>query len=94
MSIDVSALETMLDGVALPARPQELLAHARRLGASADELRALEELPDRRYASLNDVAERLRPVQPRFARPGRTPRPESGAPRAEAAMRPEPAGAG
>ena len=79
-SREVAELQVLLEGVALPASKQELLAHAVR--ERGGELTALlDRLPDRQYESLDDVGEELLPVQPQ--RPGRdadAPRAESGSP--------------
>jgi Protein of unknown function (DUF2795) len=72
-------LQVVLEGVPLPARKGELLAYARRQGecAAAD----LQRLPDREYASLDEVGEALAPVQPEWSRPkAQGPRDESGRP--------------
>jgi hypothetical protein len=77
LSVEV---QTLLQGVPLPATKQELLAYARREGAGERELRALGDLPDREYRSLNDVREQLAPVQPQGRAVQKAPRAESGEP--------------
>ena len=80
MSIrEAAEIQVVLEGVALPAKKQELLAYAR----SQDEATAqrLAALPDREYRSLDEVGEALAPVQPSRQQPGAVrPREESGAP--------------
>jgi Protein of unknown function (DUF2795) len=76
----VATLQTLLEGIDLPARKRELIAYARREGDAAA-VRLLERLPDREYASLDEVGEALAPVQPRSANPhAELPRDESGEP--------------
>jgi hypothetical protein len=58
----VAELQVVLEGIALPAKKQELVAYARR--EDPDAARQLESLPDREYRSLDEVAEALAPVQP------------------------------
>jgi hypothetical protein len=55
-------LESLLEGVRLPAGKRELLEYARR----EDETLAaqLHMLPDRKYRSLDEVGEALEPAQP------------------------------
>jgi len=71
-------LQTLLEGVPLPAEKQDLLDYARRYdpGAAAD----LERLPDREYARLDDVGQALAPTEPKRPSPEQLPRPESGKP--------------
>jgi Protein of unknown function (DUF2795) len=72
-------LQTVLEGVPLPADKRELLDYAR----SQDESAAadLERLPDREYSSLDEVGEALAPVQPDRSQPDvHEPREESGQP--------------
>lgn len=72
-------LQTVLEGVDLPAGKKQLLAYAR----SQDERVAgvLLSLPDREYRSIDEVAEALSPVQPAFPQAdAQPPRDESGAP--------------
>ena len=62
-------IQTLLEGVPLPAARDELVAYARR----EDERAAaeLEAITDREYRSLDEVGEALAPVQP--ARPRKMP---------------------
>ena len=81
MSARVAQLQVLLEGVALPAAKQDLLRYARGEGAAPAELALLEALPDRGYASIDEVGETLQPVQPATngAQPER-PQAESGLP--------------
>jgi Protein of unknown function (DUF2795) len=77
---DVAELQVLLEGVALPASKQELLAHAVR-ERGGDLTALLQRLPDRQYQSLDDVGEELLPMQPqRPHRDAQQPREESGSP--------------
>jgi hypothetical protein len=81
VSARVAQLQVLLEGVALPAAKQDLLRYARGEGAGPADLALLEALPDRGYASIDEVGETLQPVQPTAngAQPER-PGPESGLP--------------
>lgn len=57
-------LRVLLKGVPLPASKDELLEHAVRQRAEPHFLEALRSLPEREYASLDEVGERLVHVQP------------------------------
>lgn len=61
---DVAELQTLLEGVALPAERAELLDYAERQGASASQLGMLKGLPDEEFETIDEVAEELVPVQP------------------------------
>jgi hypothetical protein len=78
---DVAELQTLLEGVALPAEKQELLDYAERQGATASQLGMLQRLPGEEFGTIDEVAETLAPVQPQ---PDEEvllgPREESGAP--------------
>ena len=77
----LAELQALLEGVDLPAGKRELVDYARGHGADDSQLAALDRLHDDEYASLDDVAEALRPVQPTApAVPPSPPEPESGAP--------------
>jgi hypothetical protein len=72
-------LQTLLQGVDLPAGKKQLLAYAR----TQDEWAAgvLRTLPDREYRSIDEVAEALSPVQPASPQAdAHLPRDESGNP--------------
>lgn len=81
MSSGVAELQSLLEGIPLPAGKQELVEYARREGARSGLLALLDALPEREYRSLDEVGETLEPVQPEGARSQHaTPEPESGAP--------------
>ena len=72
-------VQVVLEGVALPASKQELIAYARR--EDGDAARALEALPDCEYRNLDEVGEALAPVQPSWPEPqSKLPHEESGDP--------------
>lgn len=72
-------LQSVLEGVPLPAQKADLLAYAGDQDASA--AADLQGLPDREYASLDEVGEALAPVQPEWPSPAvHEPRDESGQP--------------
>jgi hypothetical protein len=72
-------VQTVLEGVPLPATKQVLVEYARRHDEAA--ARELESLTDREYRSLDEVGEALRPVQPEGHREAAAlPREESDAP--------------
>jgi hypothetical protein len=54
-----SAMAQVLVGVAYPATPRALAAHALGQGAPDVAVTALEQLPERRYRNFADVAEQL-----------------------------------
>jgi hypothetical protein len=72
-------LQVVLEGVPLPAKKRDLLDYARTQDESA--AADLQQLPDREYASLDEVGEALAPVQPEWPQPDvLEPREESGQP--------------
>jgi hypothetical protein len=71
-------IQVLLEGIALPATRAELAAYAGREDSQA--VTELERLPDRSYASINEVGEELVPTQPRPPAVEPAPRPESGQP--------------
>jgi hypothetical protein len=74
-------LKTALVGVDLPAEKTELLEYAVRQRAEPPFLDALSSLPDREYASLDEVVEELVHAQPRRLQPDAAePHEESGPP--------------
>lgn len=74
-------LQVLLEGVSLPATKDELLEYAVRQRAEPHFLEALRSLPEREYASLDDVGEELLHVQPSPPPESPpTPREESGDP--------------
>jgi Protein of unknown function (DUF2795) len=77
----LAELQTVLEGVPLPAAREELIDYALRQGVRPELLWLLEALPERAYDSIDEVAETLAPVQPQpAAEQTRLPRPESGVP--------------
>ena len=75
----VAELQTVLEGVPLPAGKRELIDYARAQDGDAL-LGLLSRLPDREYRSLDEVGEALVPVQPNVEGEPRRPHPESGEP--------------
>ena len=74
-------LKTLLAGVPLPAEKPQLLAYAVGQRAEPQFLAVLQSLPDRTYASLDEMLEELLHVQPRRVDgPPPEPHPESGGP--------------
>src|SRR5919199_636465 len=69
---------SVLEGVSLPAQKRELVRYAREQDGGARVVGDLELLPDREYATLDEVAEELAPVQPPRRREEKLPQPESG----------------
>lgn len=77
----IAELQVLLEGVPLPAEKQELLEYAERQGASANQVWMLKRLPDEEFATIDEVAETLAPVQPQEEdEVPHEPREESGAP--------------
>jgi len=72
-------LESLLEGVPLPATRKDLIKYAKR-EAGRSESKVLKDLPSQRYWALDEVGEALAPVQPRRARKPRVPKPESDLP--------------
>jgi hypothetical protein len=54
-------IETLLEGMPLPARRDEIVEHAEIEGADEDILAALRALPDREYDTLDYIGESLHP---------------------------------
>ncbi|MGA9140574.1 MAG: DUF2795 domain-containing protein [Methanocella sp.] len=52
---EVREVMSFLSGVPLPAGKEDLVEYAKKNGASEDELRALEKIPDQRFSDINDV---------------------------------------
>jgi Protein of unknown function (DUF2795) len=78
---EVAALQTLLEGVSLPAQKRDLVAYAREQRDGAAFVQLLERVPDGEYASLDAVGETLLLVQPRASRPvAEPPREESNRP--------------
>ncbi len=76
----VAELQVLLEGVPLPNERSSLLKYALHEGASGEQVALLRRLPDRRYDTIDEVAEELASVQPSFERKAHSPREESGAP--------------
>jgi Protein of unknown function (DUF2795) len=76
----VAELQTLLEGVPLPTAKRDLVDYAKRQDGGDGVLGLLSRLPDREYATLDEVGEELNPVQPRFGREPPLPREESGEP--------------
>jgi Protein of unknown function (DUF2795) len=64
---EAALVQTLLEGVPLPATKQQLIAYAAR--QDEDAATKLEPIPDREYRSLDEVREALSPVQPSPPRP-------------------------
>ena len=78
---DAATVQSLLEGVPLPASREELIAYARRQPDGEEFAHELERLPEGDYRALDEVGEALAPVQPRRPRPQPdTPRAESGKP--------------
>ena len=73
-------LQSLLEGVPLPAAREELIRYAVGQGADRRLVQALRELPDRQYRYLDQIGEELAPVQPRSTEARKAPRVESGEP--------------
>jgi hypothetical protein len=77
----VAELQVLLEGVPLPSGLSTLVTYALRQGASGEQVALLQRLPERRYDTIDEVAEELAPVQPEVEREEpHSPREESGAP--------------
>jgi hypothetical protein len=74
-----ASIESLLEGVPLPATRSDLISYARREGGrSAANL--LKRLPSQRFGTLDEVGEALEPVQPAGQRARRVPKAESDLP--------------
>lgn len=77
----VAELQVLLEGVPLPNERSALLRYALHQGATAEQLAMLRRLPNRRFDSIDEVAEELVRVQPqREEEVPHQPGEESGAP--------------
>jgi len=77
----VAELQVLLEGVPLPYERSSLIGYALHEGASGEQVALLRRLPDRRYDNIDEVAEELVRVQPRYEREKpESPHEESGAP--------------
>ena len=63
MHAQVAELQTLLEGVDLPASRDDLIRYARLEDREAAAL--LERLPNREYSRIDEIGEALAPVQPR-----------------------------
>jgi Protein of unknown function (DUF2795) len=62
----VAELQVLLEGVPLPNERASLLRYALSEGASGEQLALLQRLPERRYDTIDEVAEELVSVQPAY----------------------------
>ena len=62
--LDVAVLQTLLEGVDLPAEKEDLIRYAEREGATPSQLGMLQRLPDREFETIDETAEELISVQP------------------------------
>jgi hypothetical protein len=77
----VPELQVLLEGVSLPNERSSLLRYALSEGASGAQLAMLQQLPERRYDNIDEVAEELVSVQPAYEHEGpQTAHEESGRP--------------
>ena len=77
----VAELQVVLEGVPLPNERASLLRYARHGRATGEQIALLRQLPDRRYESIDEVAEALVSVQPKSEHEvPHSAREESGAP--------------
>jgi hypothetical protein len=69
MHQNAALIQTVLEGVPLPATKKELIDYARSQDAGERVLGILGWVEDREYASLDEVGEEIVPVQPKLAVP-------------------------
>ena len=62
----VAELQVLLEGVPLPTGRQGLVEYAEHEGATPWQVGALRSLPERRWGTIDEVAEELVRVQPPF----------------------------
>ena len=88
----VAELQVLLEGVPLPAELSTLKQYSLHEGATGEQIAMLQRLPERRFGTIDEVAEELVSVQPpRDREEPHSPREESGAPPgAEAYTQPHP----
>jgi hypothetical protein len=60
----VAELQVLLEGVPLPNGRSTLVRYARHQGAGGEQVAMLQRLPDRRFETIDEVAEALVRVQP------------------------------
>jgi len=70
---DVEALQSLLEGVALPAQKRDLIRYALEQENGHAAVQLLERLPEREYRRLDEVGEALLPVQPHAPQPATAP---------------------
>jgi hypothetical protein len=81
--VNSAYVDSLLNGITLPASKSELIAYARRQERGVPVAERLRELPDRQYRTLDEVGEELEPRQPaawKQAPPSKVPEPESDLP--------------
>jgi Protein of unknown function (DUF2795) len=77
----IAELQVLLEGVSLPGDRSSLVRYARSEGATGEQIALLQRLPERRYETIDEVAEELVSVQPPdVQKEPRSPREESGEP--------------
>ena len=77
----VAELQVLLEGVPLPNERSTLVRYAVDEGATGEQIALLQRLSERRYDTIDEVAEELVSVQPPFEHEEpHEPREESGAP--------------
>jgi hypothetical protein len=78
---DVAELQTLLEGVGLPAEKAQLVSYAAAQGATPTHLGLLASLPDREFGTIDELAECIVRVQPEYEdEVPHAPREESGQP--------------
>jgi hypothetical protein len=77
---EAARIQTLLEGVPLPAKTKELVSYAAAQPGGASAATALRRLPKREFQSLDDVGEALAPVQPAPRAKEKRPRETSGDP--------------
>ena len=79
--MDVAELQTVLEGIGLPAEKSELIQYAAAQRATPVQFGMLARLPDQEFDTIDEVAECLMRVQPEYEdEVPHAPREESGAP--------------
>jgi hypothetical protein len=77
----VAELQVLLEGVPLPNESSTLMRYALHEGATGEQLALLQQLPDRCFETIDEVAEELVRIQPpREREVPHSPREESGEP--------------
>jgi hypothetical protein len=62
----VAELQVVLEGVPLPNERSSLVRYAVHAGATGEQIALLQQLPERRFDNIDEVAEELVPVQPPY----------------------------